>query len=286
MKKGINQWSFPSGMPAEDCMKLAKEAGFDGIELSFAATGEIAPSSKESELLELKGKAGRIGIEIAGLASGLGWEFGLTSADKSVRERAVEAVKAQLEAAAVLGVDTILVVPGAVGVDFIPNAEVVPYVQAYENALAGLSELSGHAESCGVAIGVENVWNKFLLSPLEMRRFLDEIGSPWVGAYFDVGNTVLNGYPEHWIQALDKRIKKVHFKDYRRNTAGLTGFVDLLAGDVDYPAVVEALRKVGYDNYVIAEMIPAYRHHTEQIIFNTSASMDRILGRNGKGDSQ
>jgi hexulose-6-phosphate isomerase len=112
-----------------------------------------------------------------------------------------------------------------------------------------------------------------------MRNFIDTIDSPYVGAYLDIGNTLLTGYPDHWIRILNSRIKKVHFKDYRRNSAGLTGFVDLLAGDVDYPNVVDELGKIGYSNYVIAEMIPPYRHHAEQIVFNTSASMNAILGR-------
>lgn len=155
----------------------------------------------------------------------------------------------------------------------------VPYDIAYDRAQEAVSQLARTAAEHKVNIGLENVWNKFLLSPLEMRNFIDEIGSPWVGSYFDVGNTLANGYPQHWISILGKRIKKVHFKDYRRQAGGLHGFVDLLAGDVDYPVVVKALEAVGYDDYVIAEMIPAYTYHSEQIIYNTSRSMDRILGR-------
>jgi hexulose-6-phosphate isomerase len=182
-----------------------------------------------------------------------------------------------------LKADTILVVPGAVGVDFIPGAGVTEYDVAYENALEALSGLAESAKAANVSIGVENVWNKFLLSPLEMRTFLDSIGSEWVGAYLDIGNTLLNGYPEHWIKILNRRIKKVHFKDFRRNGAGLSAFVDLLAGDVDYPAVTAKLREIGYSDYVIAEMIPPYRHFPEQIVYNTSLSMDAILGRTQEG---
>jgi hexulose-6-phosphate isomerase len=100
-----------------------------------------------------------------------------------------------------------------------------------------------------------------------------------VGAYFDVGNVLYAGYPEHWIRILNKRIKKVHFKDYRREAGGLSGFVDLLAGDVNYPEVIKALKEIGYDNYVIGEMIPGYTHHANQIVYNTSSSMDAILER-------
>src|SRR5690606_27691514 len=138
--------------------------------------------------------------------------------------------------------------------------------------LEAITGLASHAESAGVSIAIENVWNKFLLSPLEMRSFIDATGSSYVGSYFDVGNVVVNGYPEHWIRILGHRIKKVHFKDYRRQAGGLHGFVDLLAGDVNYPAVVEALKAIGYNNFVTAEMIPPYAHHAEQIIYNTSKS--------------
>lgn len=279
MKKGINIWSFPPGFTIAESMALAKQAGFDGIELALGEEGELSTGSSAAELQQIKNEAERHGIEIAGLASGLGWQYGLTSEHREVREKAADIIAKQLEIAAHLGVDTILVVPGWVGVDFMPGNEITDYDAAYGNALTGLKKLAEVAEKYKVSIGVENVWNKFLLSPVEMRAFLDDIGSPYVGSYFDVGNTVSTGYPEHWIKALGGRIKKVHFKDYRREAGGLAGFVDLLAGDVNYPAVVEQLRNIGYTNYVIAEMIPSYRHHGEQIIFNASASMDAILGR-------
>nr|WP_311198867.1 sugar phosphate isomerase/epimerase family protein [Paenibacillus sp. YPD9-1] len=260
-------------------MRLAKAAGFEGVELGLNETGEVSLESSEEELRDIKRLASDIGIELTSLASGLYWTYSLTSRNQAVREKALQIVKKQLEAAAVLGVDTILVVPGAVGVDFIPDTEVVPYDEAYDLALEGLSRLASDAASLGVSIGIENVWNKFLLSPLEMRDFIDKIASPFVGSYFDVGNVLAGGYPEHWISILGPRIKKVHFKDYRRDAGGLHGFVDLLAGDVDYPSVMEALHTISYEDYVIAEMIPNYKHHTEQIITNTSASMDAILGR-------
>ena len=154
----------------------------------------------------------------------------------------------------------------------------VAYDRAYDYALEAISQLAADAKDAGVAIGVENVWNKFLLSPLEMRDFIDKTGSPYVGAYFDVGNVVFSGYPEHWIRILGKRIRKIHFKDFRRMTAGLTGFVDLLAGDVDFPKVMEALEEAGYDGYCNAEM-GAYAHYPLQMIYNTSHAMDRIFGK-------
>ncbi|QJC51917.1 sugar phosphate isomerase/epimerase [Paenibacillus albicereus] len=279
MKKGINAWSFPGGTTVERSLRLAKEAGFDGIELALEETGELSLDSTPQQIEAIAKLAREIGIEIASLASGLYWTYPLTSGEAQTRAKAMEIVRRQLEFAALLEVDTILVVPGAVGVDFLPDAEVVRYDVAHERALEALRELAPDAERLGVSIGIENVWNKFLLSPLELRGFLDAVGSPWVGSYFDVGNALLAGYPEHWIPILGKRIKKVHFKDYRRAAGGLHGFVDLLAGDVDYPAVVRELSAIGYDSYVTAEMIPPYAHHGEQIVFNTSAAMDAILGR-------
>lgn len=280
MKKGINIWSFPGDLTIPESMAVAKDAGFEGIELSLNENGPLSLESNEAEIKEIRKIAEDTGIALTSLASGLYWDYSLTSGKSEIREKAKDIIKKQLEAAAILGVDTILVIPGAVGVDFIPGSEVVAYDRAYDLALEGITKLSKEAEALGVSIGIENVWNKFLLSPLEMRNFLDQVGSEFVGSYFDVGNVVYSGYPEHWISILNKRIKKVHFKDYRRESGGLSGFVDLLAGDVNYPEVIKALNEIGYDDYVIGEMIPPYKHHTKQIIYNTSASMSAILGRN------
>lgn len=279
MKKGINIWSFAEGSNIVECMLTAKDAGYDGIELALNETGMLSLDSTVKEVDSYRTLASDIGIEITSLASGLYWSYSLTSNDAQIRETAKGIVRKQLEFASVLGVDTILVVPGAVGVDFIPGSEVVPYDIAYHYALEAMTELAPVAEQLQVSIGVENVWNKFLLSPLEMKGFIDTIGSPYVGAYFDVGNVLYSGYPEHWIRILGERIKKVHFKDYRRDAGGLCGFVDLLAGDVNYPEVMASLEQIGYDDYVIAEMIPPYKYHSKQIIYNTSGSMDAILGR-------
>lgn len=277
MKKGVNIWSFPEGMSIAECARIAKDAGFEGIELALTETGELGLQIEDRKVSEIRSMVQGLGLEICGLATGLYWSYSMTSEDSTVRRKAIDICKRQLELAAAFGVDTILVIPGGVGVDFVPDYKVVSYDKAYEFALQAIKELSREAKACGVNIGIENVWNKFLLSPLEMKGFIDAIGSEHVGSYFDVGNVVYSGYPEHWVQILGKRIKKVHFKDYRRQVGGLAGFVDLLAGDVNYPAVVAALREVGYTNYVTAEMIPPYTHHSTQMIYNTSKSMNAIL---------
>jgi len=274
-------------------MQLAKDAGFEGIELALAADGPIGMKSSDAEIIAIKKASEKIGIEICSLATGLYWQFSLTSNREDIREKAKQVVKRQIDVAALLGVDCILVCPGTVGVDFKPEdvvpdagnieffagSEIIDYDVAYERAQKALMELAPYAGEKGVIIGIENIWNKFLLSPLEMKNFLDEINSPFVGAFLDVGNMLLFGYPEHWIKILNKRIKKVHFKDFRRDAKGLAGFVDLLAGDVDWVKVIDAFEAVGYHGWASAEMCPTYHLYTDQMIYNASASMDCILRR-------
>lgn len=278
MKKGINIWSFPAGS-IKDSLTLARDAGFEGVELALNPEGELSMRATDREILEVKGMAEGMGLSLYSLSSGLCWDYRLSDDDAGMRAKAKEMIRRQLEMAKLLGADTVLVVPGVVNVSFSHPEKKVAYDVVYERSLEGLSELKGYAEQLGVSIGLENVWNKFLLSPMEMRDFIDKIDSPYVGSYLDVGNTLYCGYPEDWVRILGKRIKKVHFKDYRVDAGGLHGFVDLLAGDVNYPEVVKALGEIGYDDWVSAEMIPNYRHFTETIIYNTSLSMDKILGR-------
>ena len=277
MKKGISIWSFQN-QPLEKSFAVAKDAGFDGVEVAIAEDGEVNLKSTEKELLAVKASAQNNGIELYSVASGLYWSNWLTADCECERNRAKDIVKRHLETAKILGCDTILVVPGSVNADFAAPGRVVDYLDAYNRSLEAFGELKETAEKLKVSIGIENVWNKFLTSPVEMRDFIDKIGSDYVGSYFDVGNVLFNGYPEHWIKILAGRIKKVHFKDYRIAAGGLHGFVDLLAGDVNYPAVVDALKSVGYDGYVTAEMIPAYTHYPETIIYNTANAMNKILG--------
>jgi len=278
MKKGISIWSF-AGTSLEENMKLAKDAGFDGIELALDETGDVSLESTKDDILKVKEMAEKIGLELYSVASGLYWTYNYTSENEANRIKAKEITKKQLEVASWLGCDTILVVPGAVDVAFDPASEIVEYDVAFDRALSALKELAPYAEELKVSIGVENVWNKFLLSPLEMADFIDKVGSDYVGSYFDVGNVVYIGHPEHWIKVLGKRIKKVHFKDYRKEAGSLCGFVDLLSGDVNWPKVMEQFENIGYDNWVTAEMLPPYTYYPETIVYNTSNAMDKIIGR-------
>ena len=276
MKKSISIWSFQES-DVRKCIRIASEAGFQGIELALDLTGDVAVDTSEEELLLIRKDAEDCGSQIHSVASGLYWDYSFTSNSEEERNKAYETAVCQIRTAKILGADSVLIIPGAVGVDFIKGREVIPYDTAYERALSAFQKLKKTAEEYEIQVGIENVWNKFLVSPLEMKTFLDQIDSPFVGAYFDVGNVVFNGYPEHWIKILGHRIKKVHFKDYRREAGGLCGFVDLLAGDVDWKAVMEAFEKAGYDGWCTAEMLPPYSQYSDQIIYNTSASMERIF---------
>ncbi len=279
MKKGINIWSFQKNTLAE-AFELAAKAGFEGVEVALAEDGEINLNSTEAELLAIKGQAEDCGISLYSVASGLYWDYSLTDDRPEMRAKAESIVKKQLETAKILGCDSILVVPGAVRVEFAPALGIVDYETAYNRSFEAFSRLKADAEALQVNIALENVWNRFLVSPLEMRDFIDKIGSPYVGSYLDVGNVLFNGEPEHWIRALGGRIKKVHFKDYRKGVGTLDGFVDLLAGDVNYPEVVKALNEIGYTDWVSAEMIPSYKQYPDTLIYNASRAMDSIL--NGK----
>jgi len=276
MKKGINQWAFLEGKPIKECLNLAKDAGFAGMELNIMEKGELTLETKREELKKIRKIAEAIGIEIPSLCVEL--PYMLTSDDESERKKAKEAIKESLEIANQLGANAVLVVPG--GVDFsiwIGKHKIVDYEVAYERAKKELKDLGATAKDFGVYIGVENVWNKFLLSPLEFRRFIDEINQPYIQAYFDVANVLISGYPEQWIKILDNRIKKVHVKDFKVSIGDINGFVNLLEGDVNWPAVIESLESIGYDDYLIAEVMPPYKFYPERLIYETSESLNSIL---------
>ena len=275
MKKSINYWSFEGGKPLAEAFGEAKEKGFEAVEVCMGDAGDLTPETTEDECKAIKKEAEKAGVEIASVATGLYWQYSLTDDREEVREKARGITRSLIERAAWLGVDAVLVVPGAVDIFFKPDAPAVPYDVVWKRSLEALQELAPFAEKAGVAIGVENVWNKFLLSPLEMRSFVDEIKSDYVGVYFDVGNVILFGYPEQWIRILGDRIKRVHIKDFKRSVATAKGFCDLLEGDVNWPEVMKALKEIGYDGYITAEMMP----WRPDLLDVTSKAMDKILGR-------
>ena len=291
MKKGVSIWCFDTSLSLEQCFKAAKKAGFDGVELALAESkvkfegmdlalvenGEINLDSSKDDIEKIVASAKKNGLELYSLATGLSWQYSPTSNNREKREKAQTILHKQIEIASWLGCETILVIPGFVNADFVNNCEIIEYDVAYQRAFEFVQKALKIAEVKKIELGIENVWNKLLLSPLEMRDFIDKLSSPFACAYFDVGNVLSNGYPEHWIKILNHRIKKVHIKDYRRVAGGLHGFVDLLSGDVDFPAVIKALKTIGYNGWLTAEILPPYKYYSDQVLLNTSLSMDRII---------
>lgn len=281
MRKSINIWSFPAIHSLGDKLRLARDAGFEGFEIDLSDDGPLTLNSSPKEIAEVRALADQAGVQFSGLATGLYWSANPASADSAVRSRAEAILAKQIEIAHALGLGAILVVPGTVGADFIPDGEVVAYEVAWRRATEFLRAALPAAEKARVRICVENVWNKFLLSPLEMRNFIAQFDSEWIGAYFDVGNCLATGYPEHWIPILGRQIRRVHLKDYRRAVGSVNGFVEILSGDVNWPAVMGALRTIGYDGWLTAEMIPPipfYKHAPETLLFNTSRAIDALFG--------
>ena len=280
MKKSINYWAFPGGGDGSkdigEFLSEAKAAGFEAVELCYGDTGELSMETGEAACRAVAEKAKDIGIEIGSVATGLFWKYSLTSDDPAMREKAKDVVRKGVQIAAWTGTDALLVVPGVVCSPI--SGEQVQYDVAWERSMAALKELAPFAEELQVHIAVENVWNGFLLSPMETARFVDEIGSGYVGVYFDVGNVLNSGLPEHWIRVLGRRIRRIHLKDFKTSVGNLGGFVDLLSGDVNWPEVMAALKETGYDGPLTAEVFP-YRHHPEVLIKNASAAVDAIMGR-------
>ena len=281
--KSLNYWSVPGGLdgsldPAE-FIRIAAEHRFPAVELAIgeagSAFGTDATQSRCNELLAL---AGSLGVTIASTASGLYWGRSLADGDPAVRAQARADLEAMLQIASWLSVKTHLTIPGAVDVFFLPDRPVLTYAHVWQHATEGIRALIPSAERFGVRMGIENVWNRFLMSPAEMASFIDQFGSPWVGAYVDVANLQPFGYAEDWLRHLGSRVVGIHFKDFKRSIGTIDGFVDMLEGDVNWPEVMAAIGEIGYDGPLVAEMIPYYRHYPLVRIANTSNAMDAILG--------
>lgn len=260
MKISVSYWMFEGGLegtlPVEDAMKQAKQLGFDAIELCIADKGVLTHEATPGLCSQIRRQANQIGIEISSVASGMSWFYPPSSNDPVIRKAIIDFTRRSLQITKWLKVDAYLFVPGAVDVFFLPDSEVIRYDVCYRRAKEAVRRLVPAVQRFGVNLCIENVWNKFLLSPLEMRQFIDQFRCKGVGVYFDVGNVMLTGYPHHWIQLLGTRIKRVHIKDFKRSIGTVDGFVDLGEGDVDFEAVKAALTEIGYDGYVTAEVIP------------------------------
>jgi hexulose-6-phosphate isomerase len=241
MRIGATQLFFADKSVAES-LAYAKATGYDSLELCVREGGSLPPDVGDAALREMAREADRLGLAIPSLVPSMC--SGFASPDPAARAGALEGLRKSVHIATALGADTILVHPG----QLTPQ---VRYDVMYANVQDAMRKIARDATRGKVSIGVENVWNKFLLSPLEAQRFVNEVGCEYIGVYFDVGNFVPWAFPEHWIEMLASAVKKVHFKDFRRKGHE---FVPLLEGDVDWPAVMKALRSVGYDSDVIQEV--------------------------------
>ncbi|MCP4641315.1 MAG: sugar phosphate isomerase/epimerase [bacterium] len=269
MRPAINQWAFPADMPATDAISLAKKVGFTAFEICVGEDGPTLLGATEAEITAIRKHAEAEGIALHSVGSGLGWSYQFSSTDAAIRDKALEVNQKALQIANWLGASALLVVAGVVDGE-------TPYDVAVENTLEGMKKLAETAERLKVCAGIENVWNKFLLSPTETRDFIDQCESEYVGAYVDIGNMIPYGYPEQWLRILGKRVCAVHMKDFRASVGTMGGFVMLMEGDVNWPAVAAALREIGYDKALTAEYGP-YEHSLETMLKHVFTSIETIV---------
>jgi len=245
MFAAINAWTFDAHATPEDLLTAAGAAGFDGLELVIGTDGALRFDTPVSECQRIARRAADIGVDICGLATGEFWRLNFGLADEGDRAAALDMTLRMLDRAAALEAGAILVVPAIVG-RWNEKTPLVLYADALQRTLDALAQLRYEAESRGVVIAVENVWNRFLLSPVEMASLVDHISSPNVGVYFDTGNVLAFGYPEDWIRTLAQRIRRIHIKDYTLSRPGMDGFCPLGEGDVNWPLVLAALQAIDY----------------------------------------
>lgn len=240
IKKGIMWGSNKVGNTVAEKFQSAKMAGFDGI--------EVMSHLDRNEVLKAMDSTG---LPVADVCDALHWKFLLSDPDPKVRESGVEGLKVSLEDAKAFGTDAVLLVPGRV-------TETVSYDECWTRTTEEIRKAIPLAEKLNVKIAIENVWNNFLLSPMEAANYVDQFRSPVIGFYFDCGNILAYGWPEQWIRILGKRIAKVHIKEYSRKIADTQGKsagfkVNLREGDVNWPEVMKALDEIGYSNWATIE---------------------------------
>ena len=263
MYKAINYWVF-GGFTGEktpyEFVDFAAEQKLDGIELTVGDAISIDITEEECKKIAAYAKSKNIGIRT--LASGAYWNTSLGSSDEDERARAVDFGKKYLQIAAWIGAESILVIPGATRVAWEPEHPVYSYKTVWEQSQKSLRELLPVAEQLGVNIALENVWSRFLLSPMEWKLYLDCFDSDRVGIYFDVANCCIYGRPQDYVELLGKRIKAIHIKNFTETdcAGGLHGFGDdILKGEVDFDALKVALKAIDYQGPLTVEMIPFCR---------------------------
>lgn len=268
-KKPLHKKSLKFGMIKEDLsvlekFKLVKSLGFDGVELD-------SPNDlNEKEILEARDKTG---LKIPGVVNSVHWRKPMSDPDPAVRAECTQSMIHALEKCKLYGGTTVLLVPGVVN-------EHVRYDEAWERSTAEIKKLLPVAERTGVKIAIENVWNNFLISPMEAAQYIDQFDSDMIGWYFDVGNIVRYGWPDQWVYILGKRILKVDIKEYSRTKQKEEGIwegfkVKLGEGDSDWAKVNKALKEVGYSGWGSAEVSGGDRERLKEI----SERMDEVYSR-------
>lgn len=235
IKKGLGFWMIKEELSLLDKFKLVKDLGFDGIEFNSPLDLPL------KDLLEARDKTG---VEIPSTVNKDHWGKPISDPDPAIRQFTIDSMARSLEQTKELGGDTVLLVPGVV-------SDTVSYKTAYDNALDSIRKMIPHAEKTGVKIALENVWNNFILSPIEAKDFLDKIDHPLVGWYFDLGNILRYGWPDHWLEVLGDKVFKLHVKEYSKkimNEQGLgKGFnVELTQGDVNWSQVMKTIKDINY----------------------------------------
>ncbi len=243
MKIGVTQIILGK-YSLDEVLQLCQDAGYEAVELVFSEGGDPDINMSDDEIRGVRRKCDDAGIEVGSSLARYAERGSLLDPDSAVREQGRRSLVRSVEVANVLGVDAVLLHPGQL------TAEGT-YEQAWDVMLGIMKEVAPIAEEKGVSIGIENVWNKFLLSSREVAQFVDAVGSERVGAYLDTGNMMAYGFPEHWVRGLGSRIVRVHFKDFVRREHS---FAPLMDGDTDWPKLMKDLRSVGYDSPVIHEV--------------------------------
>jgi hexulose-6-phosphate isomerase len=260
LKKAVYVSMLPRELGYLDKFKLAVEVGFQGVEIGTITDAAVAAEIKEA--------ASRTGLKIHGVMNADHWRYPLSSADPEVVNKSVAGMETSLRNAKLWGADVVLLVPGVVNAD-------TGYKDAWTRSQKVIKDrILPLAAELKVIIGMEEVWNKFLLSPLEMARYVDEFSSPWVKAYLDVGNMLFYGFPQDWIRTLGPRICRVHVKDFKLDRGkGQFSWTNLGEGDVDWPAVRAALAAVKYEGWVTTEISGGDAAYLKDVV----ARLDRIF---------
>ena len=278
MIKGISYLSFENGLSTNESIDSAliqtQSNGFEALELSVSNEGVINTNLSESECGAIRQKINDSGVFVDSIATGMSWGISPTSDDVEVRKNSIKLHQDAIRVASYLDCKALLFVPGVVKSPISP--EIVRYDRALDRLREAINQMLPIAEELDVDLCMENVWNGFFYSPIELRDFVDSFESDKLGVYLDIGNLIgYQQYPPHWIELLNSRIKRVQIKDFQENFdwTGSFSFCDLGAGDVPWKETVSALKSIQYKSTIIAEMLP----WDETILSRTSVAMDQIF---------